>query len=412
MGRPKSKGTIATQRRDGYISTIVPRAITRTRNDIGTWQSALRMADNVDFPKRAKLYNLYDDILLDAHLTSQIGLRFSYTLSTPGVICNPDGTVNEELSLKLEQSSWYDDMNQYIMDTILYGVTVVEFTTSNDGSLSLAMIPRNHLVPEHGFILRDEGDSSGINYRNVREFGWWLLEFGGKKHDYGILNKAVPHVLMKRFAQSCWSELCEIYGIPPRYVKTDTQDPVMLDRAEQMMREMGSAASFVIDSTEEFGFAKGADTNGDVYNNLIQCCRDEISMLVSSAVLGQDTVNGNRSKEESSQKLLDKIVAKDKKYVCKCWNSVVIPALIKIGYLPHGVSFKLQPKPDMEKLWTIVKELLPYVELDYKWLQETFGVQLAGKRKERLSTQSGFFEIAPQDGASEIEQYYLPSRIL
>ena len=30
-------------------------------------------------------------------------------------------------------------------------------------------------------------------------------------YDYGLLNKAVPHVLFKKFAQSCWSELCEIY---------------------------------------------------------------------------------------------------------------------------------------------------------------------------------------------------------
>ncbi|WP_446662918.1 phage portal protein family protein, partial [Flavobacterium psychrophilum] len=35
-----------------------------------------------------------------------------------------------------------------------------------------------------------------------------------------MLNKAVSHVLFKRFAQSCWSELCEIYGIPPRVLKT------------------------------------------------------------------------------------------------------------------------------------------------------------------------------------------------
>lgn len=393
---------------------IVPKTISRTRNDIGTWQSALRMADNVDSPKRARLYNLYSDILLDAHLTSQIELRFSNTLSTPGVICNADKTVNDELTEKLNSSTWYDDLNQYILDTILYGVTVIEFTT-NDGQLNIEEIPRNNLIPERGYLLRDEGDTSGVPYRMCQEYGTWLLEFGGKSHDYGVLNKAVPHVLMKRFAQSCWSELCEIYGIPPRYVKTDTQDPAMLDRAEQMMRDMGSAASFVIDSTEEFGFAKGAETNGDVYKNLMQCCRDEISLLISKAVLGQDTVNGNRSKEESSKALLEKIVAKDKKYVQRCWNSVVIPALVKIGFLPQGVTFKFQPKPDLEKLWTIVKELLPYVDIDLDWLQETFGIKLAKKaiqKKEarQLSSRSGFFLKAPQDGASEIDRYYFPAR--
>lgn len=397
------------QRREGYVATIVPKTISRTRNDIGSWQTALRMADNVDTPKRARLYNLYNDIGLDAHLTSQIALRFSHTLATPGVICNADKTVNEELTEKLNQAAWYDELNQHILDTILYGATLVEFTTV-DGALHIAAIPRNNIIPETGQLLRDENDTTGIAYRQTKEYGVWLLEFGGMPHDYGILNKAVPHVLMKRFAQSCWSELCEIYGIPPRFVKTDTQDQAMLDRAEQMLRDMGSAASFVIDSTEEFGFAKGADTNGDVYKNLMQCCRDEISLLISGAVLGQDTVNGNRSKEESSKGLLDKIVAKDKKYVTQCWNAVIIPALVKTGFLPRGVFFKFQQAENLDSLWTYVQGLLPYLDIDPEWLTEKFGIRFAGKNPKRpqqaLSAHGGFFVEAPQDGASGIAQYY------
>lgn len=34
-----------------------------------------------------------------------------------------------------------------------------------------------------------------------------------------------------------------------------------------MLREMGAAAAFVIDTTEEFQFAQGVTTNGDVYSN-------------------------------------------------------------------------------------------------------------------------------------------------
>lgn len=405
----KEKDTFG-QRREGYISTIIPKTISRTRNDIGTWQSALRTADNVDMPRRAKLYNLYNDILLDAHLTSQVGLRFSYTLSTPGLLCNRDKSINEEWTEMLNDADWYDDLNQLILETLLYGVTLVELTSS-DGVLHLDSIPRNNLVPEKGLLLRNEDDSGGIDYRHAKEYGSWLMEFGGKKHDYGLLNKAVPHVLMKRFAQSCWSELCEIYGIPPRYIKTDTQDPAMLDRAEQMLREMGSAASFVIDSTEEFAFAKGTDTNGDVYGNLMQCCRNEISLLVCGAVLGQDTVNGNRSKEESSMKLLAKIADKDKKYVQRCWNATVIPALVSIGYLPQGLSFRFQQTENLDKLWTYVQGLLPYVEIDTDWLQEKFGIRFVGKQsrpaaKERLMEDGSFFPPAPQDGASETDRYY------
>jgi len=95
------------------------------------------------------------------------------------------------------------------------------------------------------------------------EYGAWILEFG-QPGELGLLNNCVPHVLMKRFAQSCWSELCEIYDIPPRVMKTNTHDRGMVTRAEKMMKDMGSAAWFIIDGSEEFEFAQGVSTNGDV----------------------------------------------------------------------------------------------------------------------------------------------------
>ena len=198
------------------------------------------------------------------------------------------------------------------------------------------------------------------------------------KNQYGLLNKAVPHVLFKRFAQACWSELCEIYAIPPRFIKTDTTNPEMLDRAEAMLRDMGAAAYFIIDTTEEFAFAKGADTNGDVYNNLITLCKNEISMLVNSAVMGQDTEHGNESKEESSQKLFEKKVEADKRLVENTWNSIVIPALVKLGVIAEGLMFEFRPEVNLEKLWKMVSEALPHMDIDPEWMTETFGIQFIG----------------------------------
>ena len=71
----KTNGPKTARRREGYIRSIVPKTLSRTRSDIATWRSALRAADNVDNPRRARLMNLYDDVMLCAHLTSQIELR-------------------------------------------------------------------------------------------------------------------------------------------------------------------------------------------------------------------------------------------------------------------------------------------------------------------------------------------------
>lgn len=391
--------TKTTQRREGYVRSIVPKTIARTRADIATWKAALRAADNVERPRRTKLVNLLNDILLDAHLTSQLELRKQHVLSTPFVL-KRESEIDEEQTALLMSAAWATQLNRHILEIDDFGHSLVELTTTDQpGVITVTLLPRQNVIPEQGVLLLREDDEKGISYREVREFGTWVLEFG-QPNDYGMLNKAVPHALFKRFAQSCWSELCEIYGIPPRYIKTDTQDDEMLDRAESMLRDMGSAAYFIIDNNEDFQFAKGADTNGDVYANLIRLCNNEMSMLIIGAIIGQDTKNGNESKENSSMKLLDKLVQSDRKMLAGYWNATVIPALERIGLLPPGLTFEFQQEEDIEKLWVMVKEILPYKEVPNDWIKSKFGIEVADKAPAAMLTPSNlslrdFFDVAP-----------------
>lgn len=134
-----------------------------------------------------------------------------------------------------------------------------------------------------------------------------------------------------------------------------------------------------------------------MYNNLISLCNSEISLLVTGAVIGQDTVNGNRSKEESSMKLLDKLVQADKSMLESYWNGIVIPALVRIGVLPEGLSYCLQQEEDLEKLWNMTREALPYMEINPEWLKSKFGIEVTGRKEIPGSASlqvdtSGFFD--------------------
>ncbi len=388
----KSKEPQTARRREGYISQIVPKTISRTRSDIATWKSALRSADNVDNPRRTKLQRLYDDILTDAHLSALIELRYQHVLSTAFTL-KRNGKTDEEATDRLARSQWRTRLDRLMLGVDLRGDTLVEWTTSPKGTLQVNLLPYTNIVPEQGLLLLNEDDSRGIKYRELREYGTWLLEFGDP-NDYGLLNKAIPHVLFMRFAQSCWSELCEIYGIPPRVMKTNTQDPEMLDRAEAMMREMGSAAWFIIDENESFEFARGADTNGDVYRNLMSVCKEALSMLINGAVIGQDTVNGNRSKEETSLKLFDKIIQADKRRLEGYYNEIVIPSLERIGWLAPGLVYEMQPEEDLEKLWKQTHEAMQYYDVDPAWVKDKFGIEVTGKREPATmqTLSAGFFD--------------------
>ncbi|EMY3483789.1 DUF935 family protein [Flavobacterium psychrophilum] len=328
------------------------KAVSRTRQDIQSWNTALRMAQSED-AKNYKLQLLFDEISNDALLTSQIQNRKQQLFTSSFSLKKPNGEVDEEQTTKLKNSPIFRQLTMAILDSLYYGYSLVELRleANTKGELVpvVTTLPRTNVVPQKGLFYKDYTQDKTTAYREMPEFGTWILEFNS--NELGLLNKAVSHVLFKRFAQSCWSELCEIYGIPPRVLKTNTQDGTMLRRGEQMMRDMGSAAWFIIDSTENFEWAKGVATNGDVYNNLIGLCNNEISMLISGAVIGQDTKNGSKGKEQSSQDMLWQLVQSDMEQAEQYWNDTIIPGLINIGFLTGELNYEFDPQEDTQQLY-------------------------------------------------------------
>lgn len=378
-----------------YISGIVPKTISQTRKDIKEWLSSQSMALAAENAKRYPYYNLIAEILKDLHLRSQINNRMLKSLSRPFVIKDKNGKINEELTSLLNNQNFVYGINKAILETVYYGHSLIEFNYVNN-VLTTALIPRQNIDPVNGYLFLDYTDDKKIEYRKQKEYGSWLMEFGDPKY-LGLLNGCVPHVLFKRFAQSCWSELAEIYGIPPRVMKTNTQDRTMVNRAKQMMTDMGSAAWFIIDDSESFEFAKGVATNGDVYKNLITLCNNEMSMGISGAVVGQDTANGSNAKETASISIVQDLVDSDLTLLEQHWNTTVIPGLVLLGIVPEGVSFGFDPTEDLTELWKMTVQAANFLEVDPTWVKTKFGIEVVGAKKTEpanklsLSIEDGFF---------------------
>jgi phage gp29-like protein len=373
----------------GYIQNIVPKTVSQTRQDIKTWTNAQNAAMVEENPKFFPIQNLYDNILKDLHLQSQVNNRMLKSLSRPFSIKNADGKTNDELTTLLQDKGFIFQVNKAILETIFRRHSLGEFSyklVNNEPVLTFDCIPRQNVDPVTGYIYYDYTDDKKVKYRDQKEYGSWLIEFGEKNTTLGLLDGCVPMVLFKRFGGSCWSELCEIYGIPPRVMKTNTQDKVMVQRAKQMMADMGSAAYFIIDDSESFEFAKGVSTNGDVYSNLLKFCNNEISMGVSGTVVGQDTKNGSNGKEKTSIGILDDLVDSDLSLIEQCWRDTVIPALQALGILPPGVMYKYDATEDLETLWKMVTEAAEFLEIDPKWIETKFGIKVIGTKKTEPAT--------------------------
>lgn len=131
--------------------------------------------------------------------------------------------------------------------------------------------------------------------------------------------------------------------------------------------------------------------SGEVYNGLIGLCQNNISLLFSGAIIGQDTKFGSKGKEQSSQDMLWDLVTADQTAIEQQMNDKVLPALYSIGILPEdGLSLVYDQVEDISELWTRTKELLPFKEIDNEWIKNKFGVEVIGNRETPPLGQLGF----------------------
>lgn len=398
IGKPVAAAQKVDRRKDlGIIRRVVKRQESITRKDIADWKRARQQATSASEPKQVLLQRLFEEVMLDALMTSQISVLRVGKSQGAEFELRANGKKDDAQTQKFKDSGLYEKLVELIIEAQFYNHSLVEFSYDGD-DLSAELIPRTNISPEVGKFYPDVQDSATIDYRDLPEFKKWIVEVYPRKRDLGLLNKAVPYVLIKKFALSCWSELCEIFGIPPRVMKTNTTDSEMLERADTMMKEIGSAAYFIIDTTEEFEFAQGVATNGDVYKNLISTCDQQLSLLNLAAVLGQDTENGNRSKEESSTKLMEAVVKADKRLIESTFNKTILPALSSIGFLNPGLRLEITKEVDLEKLWKMTFEASQNYDVDPEWIRETFGIAVIGKKATTIVPPGGN-DDPDEDGA-------------
>lgn len=391
----------ATQKR---VLNWQQKALSNVRNDVQQWKNNWAMT-TADEPKNWPLQLMYEnDVMHDLLVTSQVENRLNDCLSVEFSIKSKKGKVKDETQTDLMiQSIGVRELITKIWESHFYGYSLVQqnvFVDENKNlQLTVENIPRTNIVPQLGRFYSDYSEDKFIEYRNLNEYGSYLLEFDSKK--LGLFNKLMPVILFKKFALSNWSELCEIYGIPPRVIKTDTQNPSMLNRALRMMMDTGSAAWYIIDESEKMEWAQAVTTNGEVFKNILTFINNEVSMALSGAIIGQDTTNGSRSKDEAAQVMLGKLVKSDLKRIEMTMNTIVIPALVKIGFLKGDIYFEFDPTEDLDKLWTRTKDSFSEFEIDQEWLKNKFGVQIIGKKQSstppsnkpnNLSFFEGFFD--------------------
>ncbi|MCS3265812.1 hypothetical protein NXX78_04595 [Bacteroides fragilis] len=87
MNKNRNKnGAVQTAKKGGRVPeepVIILEAPRREGFDIGRWRTAIKLAEDPKEPDYTLLYDIFNDIMLDSHLTSIINKRIDHIKGTP-----------------------------------------------------------------------------------------------------------------------------------------------------------------------------------------------------------------------------------------------------------------------------------------------------------------------------------------
>lgn len=382
---PENKNKEATAGKSSKTNPVVIK-ITQSfkdssRKDIDQWRRALRMAQHPEEPKMAAYYDLLDDLLTDGHLQSQIQLRKTSSLNTDFQIINRNTGETDENGTFIFRQQWFYEFLGYVMDSLLFGTTLAEFTAFEGEKIRVGILPRRHIIPQLGRILPDvTKDTEYINYRDP-QFSPYILQIG-KNDDLGLLNNIVPNIIWKRNVAQSWAEFCEKFGMPLITATSNSADAEASELISGMLGNLGEAGTGVFPVGTDIQLHETNRTDAyNVYMQFMQANDNQISkQLVGSTMLSDQGTN--RSQTEVHERSLDyRIAQADKRFIQFVVNDQLFPLLRMHGYaLSDDLAFEFktaEQEVELTELWNITSGMLMNgYKVDAEWLSKTFNIPL------------------------------------
>lgn len=336
------------------VQQLTVRPVQRKTQDIGSWRNAIRAAEAYN-PRRTELYDLYQDIMLDAHLYCEVDKRIMAVTEVDWQFLDKDGQEVEFMKDWIDTPD-FEEVVTEIMNSKFWGYTMIEFDFYGDGQWGIWTVPRKHMRPEMGAMAFEQSTDTGINIREG-VYADTVLE-AGKEKDLGLLMVVAQYVIYKRGNFGDWAQFAEVFGMPLIDAVWDGYDENQRLLLLEALENMGSGGQMVRPAGTELNFIQGGSNNptGDLYNNLIKACNGEIS----KAILGQtETTEASASsgyaQSETHADVVGGYNSNDRKYVRRILNKRLVKILEANGIPVNGGSFSIKnesekPLPKTEQL--------------------------------------------------------------
>ena len=96
-----------------------------TRKDIADWRNAWQLAINVDSPNRKRLYDIYRDVEVDAHLSGCVAQREGFVMAKSFKLVDANGKKDEQ-ALHYFDQAWFKRLCRLILDSRFWGHSLIE----------------------------------------------------------------------------------------------------------------------------------------------------------------------------------------------------------------------------------------------------------------------------------------------
>lgn len=315
----------------------------RSPKDIEYWRTAHKSAENIYYPNRSRLIDLYSDVVLDGHLTGIWAKRSGDTINKQIKYVSQEGKEIEGFEALFDSEEWFNLLT-HIMDAKLWGLSGIQFIPG--ASFNYELIPRKHILIEKGLIKINQSDQEGRAY-DADPFIWVI----GNKDDLGLLLKCSFYALIKKGNFGDWAQYSEIFGQPIRVIKYDAYDDKTRIQLKQVLDDSGSSLAIMIPKQAEFDIMDGktSNGNGELQEKLKNACNNEMSICILGNTETTSSDNGGSNAKAITQaKEQDIITRADMRFLLAQINDQKLINILRIyGYpVQDGGKFVIQQETE------------------------------------------------------------------
>lgn len=345
------------------------------RKELNDWQFARQARYSTEMPRNHYLQEVYEDVMMDGHLTGITENRTFRTTNKEFIIVDEKGAKSDLHTEYIEDKSWFENFIYHAHKSAYFGTTVQFIDQVEKGEIkNISLVDRGRVIPELGLILSDYSRNEGLPYRDYPDL---LLEC--EMYDrIGILEKAAPYTILKRHSWGSWDEFEELFGIPIRIAKIASQSETVKNEVAGWLEEMGSAPYGVFPIGTEVEIKE--NSKGDAFNvffKKLEALDQELSKLIVHQTMTTDN-GSSKSQGTVHENTLGELVFADEKKILAILNDKLLPAMRQIGYnIPDKYRFKVSQTKDPSAQIKIDGVIMGSgYKLSKKYIEETYGVEI------------------------------------